>query len=449
MVQRKFKENLYKRHWANKKVIAAVSGGVDSMALASLLKATGVDFCIAHCNFELRGADSDADEEMVARWASEQGVPFFVKRMGTRELLDEQGGNLQQVARQQRYAWFEQLRQSEGYDWIATAHHMQDSVETLLMNFFKGTGMAGLHGILPQTGRLIRPLLDHTKEQLVEWALSHNVPWREDRSNETDDYLRNAMRHHLLPVIEKTFPGAVQNLYGNIQRFQEIESVYSGAMHKILGKLVEKRGGDLYLPVLKLAKTDALQTILWELLKPFGFTPLQIPEVARLLEAETGKYVQSPSHRVIRNRSFLIITEPKAPSSTFLLVGENDRCLTFGEGELGTDGGSLDGKVWDEAMRTDHNTIYVDEARLKYPLILRPWKTGDYFYPFGMGMKKKKVGRFLISAKVPLHDKSKVWVLESDKRICWVLGMRMDERFRLKPSTEKYRSFTLKTLNGS
>jgi tRNA(Ile)-lysidine synthase len=444
MVAKRLLNILEHRQWHSKKIIVAVSGGADSMVLASLLLELGMTIAIAHCNFGLRQEESDGDEALVKAWADSRKIPLYVRRFDTRKQLEEHGGNLQETARELRYEWFEELRKETGFDLVATAHHSQDSVETMLINFFKGTGIAGMHGILPQQGSIIRPLLAFTKEELVQYAKTNNIPWREDSSNLKDDYTRNAIRHQLLPVIEKIFPGSLGNLAGNTIRFAETEQLYSQAIEGYRKKLLLQRNKDWYIPLLRLRHVVPLATVLWELVRPFGFSPAQAKEVLHLLDAETGKYIASRDYRIIRNRNFLIITPQQAIQSTHILIEE-------GEGGVAAPGFSLNARSiaytpaeMDRIKNLGKHEICVDAKQLKFPLVLRPWKTGDYFYPLGMNRKKKKVSRFLIEQKTPLHEKENVWVLESNQKIVWVVGMRPDERFKVGGATEKCVYFSVK-----
>lgn len=433
---------LISRGWNNKKIIAAVSGGIDSMVLADVLRQAGVEMIIAHCNFGLRGAESDGDEQLVKSWAERYRIPFYVQHFPTLQILKEKGGNLQETARNLRYNWFEELRIQQGFDLIATAHHAQDSVETLLINLLKGTGISGLHGILPQQQNIIRPLLDFYKDDIRKWATDNNLQWREDSSNKKDNYTRNAIRHQILPVMEQILPGSIENLRRNTERFREIELLYQESITRYRKKLLEKRNNDWYLPIRKLQNCQPLNTILWELLKPFHFSPGQLADIRQLMKGETGHYVSSASHRIIRNRDFLIITTTATEQSTHILIEEDTRKVASDNLLLDIVQAEFNPALMSMITKSGKNVVYIDRAKLKFPLLLRPWKTGDYFYPIGMGMKKKKVSRFLISEKLGLHEKDKIWVLESNKKIVWVVGLRMDERFKLLPATRNYVKFT-------
>lgn len=439
----KLQSILLDHNWKDKKIIVAVSGGVDSMVLADLLFRSGVTVLLAHCNFGLRGGESDGDEALVAEWAQSKAIPFTVKSFDTRSILAEKGGNLQETARDLRYTWFEALRLSSGFDFIATAHHLQDAVETMLMNLLKGTGIAGLHGILPLQGKIIRPLLPFTKEEISQYALAEHIPWREDSSNKKDDYLRNEIRHHLLPLAEQIIPNATINLFKNTQRLREAELLYNESIEKYRKKLLEQRNKDWYIPVLKLKHCHPLRTILWELVKPFHFSAAQMDDIAGLLPAETGRFVASATHRIIKNRNFLIITPLAALDSTHVLVKEGEQTVDLPGFTIHITEGTAESGLMKAVMAASKDEVYLDKKMLHFPLVIRPVKTGDYFYPLGMHKKKKKVSRFLIDQKVPLHEKQNIWVIESGQKIHWVAGMRLDDRCKLTKNTEQYLKLSL------
>lgn len=304
-----FETNWAKQKFASptQKTLVAVSGGIDSMALAHLFLKAGLPFGIAHCNFQLRGDESDKDEVLVREWAFANNIPFHHTRFETKQKMDEWKKGVQETARMLRYEWFAEVCEEYKYSYIATAHHANDNAETLMMHLFKGTGMAGLHGIPVKNDRVIRPLLFASRKEIETYVAANDIKYREDASNATDNYLRNEVRHHILPVIEKVFPEGIRHLRDSIERFAEAETIYRKAIDAEIKRLVEQRGKDIYIPVLKLQKAEALQTICYELFTPYGFTPAQLPSIISLLTAESGHWVGSATHKVIRNRLFPIL----------------------------------------------------------------------------------------------------------------------------------------------
>lgn len=418
------------------RLLVAVSGGVDSVVLCDLLYRNGFSFAIAHCNFQLRGEESERDEQFVRNLAERYNAKIYVARFDTQKEAEENKTSIQVAARKLRYDWFKEILESEewrqasgGKNYLVTAHHRDDNIETLLMNFFKGTGIAGLHGILPKKEDIVRPLLFAGKEEIRQFAKAENLDWVEDSSNSSDKYSRNYFRHQVIPLVENIYSEAAQNLAGNIERFRHIEILYSSALAKEKKKLLVQNGKEWQIPVLKLEQTPAGKTILFEILQPFNFSPAQTPEVWNLLQSESGKYIDSSTHRVLKNRNWLIISPLATELAQIVVIEENDAAITFAGGKL------IFTKSTNKEINTLPDIAKLDASQITFPLLLRKWKQGDYFYPLGM-QKKKKISRFLIDQKVSLTNKEKVWVLEMNKKIVWVVGMRIDDRFKMGEKTK-------------
>lgn len=413
-------------------ILLAVSGGKDSMALAYLLKTTGLSFEITHCNFQLREEASDLDEEFVRNWCSENHIKGHFIRFDTLREMENEKTGVQETARKLRYEWFETLRQEHNFHAIATAHHANDNAETLLMNLCKGTGLRGLHGILPRSGQVIRPLLWATSEMIGEFVAQHNIRFREDLSNNTTKYKRNAVRHQIIPAIESVFPKAIVQISESIARFADAEALYRQAVTREKNDLLEQRNNDIFIPIRKLLRKTGYKSICFEIFSEWGFSAAQIPEILKLLQSESGHYVQNEMYRVIRNRDFLIITTSMPEKSNCILIESapfKTKTNTFGLE-------AVTNIAPDSFFNKDPKIACINGDALQFPLILRRWKNGDYFYPIGMGMKKKKISKYLTDNKVPLHEKEQCWVLESDKRIVWLIGYRLDERFKIKKETQ-------------
>ena len=429
------------------KLLLAVSGGVDSVVLCELCKQAGYDFVIAHCNFQLRGEESERDEQFVIRLAQKYNVEIFVKKFATENYAAENKISIQVAARELRYKWFNEIVNGQ---WsmvksentfihnspftthhILTAHHANDNIETLLINFFKGTGISGLRGILPKHEKIIRPLLFAKKEELLEFAKENDLDYVEDSSNSSDKYTRNYFRNQLIPSIQKVFPQAEDNLLNSIERFRDIEILYQQSVSHHKKKLPEQKGNEIHIPVLKLLKSDPLSTIIYEIIKDFGFTSNQTEEVIKLLKSESGKYIQSASHRIIRNRNWLIITPNNSAIAGNILIEEKDKVVEYVSGKLKFE--KL--PTANCQLLTANAVAMLDADEIKFPLLLRKWKQGDYFYPLGMN-KKKKLSRFFIDQKLSLTEKENTWVLEMNKKIIWVVGKRIDDRFKITSSTK-------------
>lgn len=427
------------------KLLLAVSGGVDSVVLCELCHQANIPFTIAHCNFQLRGAESERDEQFVVNLAKKYQAELFLNRFNTEKYAAETKLSIQVAARELRYNWFNEVIDSESFTGnidnkkigkILTAHHADDNVETLLMNFFKGTGIAGMRGILPGQGRLVRPLLFAGKAELAAFAIANNLTFVEDSSNVSDKYTRNYFRNQLIPNIQQVFPKVTENLRGNLERFREIDMVYSEAMLQYKKRLLVHKGGEVHIPVLKLKSIAPLATVVYEIIKDFNFTAHQVNDVIGLIESDSGKYINSSTHRIFKNRNWLIVNLLNNFVAKNILIEEKD-------GEVGFEAGKLQiNKCQFTKLNTSLSIAQLDFAKIKFPLLLRKWKQGDYFYPLGM-QKQKKVSRFLIDQKLSLAQKEKVWVLEMDKKIIWVVGMRIDDRFKITPQTKEILEFRL------
>jgi tRNA(Ile)-lysidine synthase len=354
------------------------------------------------------------------------------------------------AARELRYKWFEEVASSpDSYreqeagsgnePWIVTAHHANDNIETLLMNFFKGTGIKGLQGILPRQGNIIRPLLFAKKEEILQFARENNLSFVEDSSNISDKYTRNYFRHQLIPALQKVFPQVQENLLNNIDRYREIEILYSQSVVLHKKKLLETKGNEVHIPVLKLLKVEPLKTILYEIIKDYGFTAHQTEEVSFLLKSESGKYISSATHKIIKNRNWLIIAPINTLEANHILINENDKEIDFEDGKLRIK--NYDLKV--EKPPCSDFIATLDAGNIRFPLLLRKWEQGDYFYPLGM-RHKKKLSKFFIDQKLSVTDKEKAWVIESDKKVIWIVGKRIDDRFKITDRTKKILSIELK-----
>ncbi|WP_431209226.1 tRNA lysidine(34) synthetase TilS [Puia sp. P3] len=412
------------------RLLAAVSGGLDSVVLCELLQRAGFDYIIAHCNFGLRGEESERDERFVRGLGVRYGREVLVKRFDTLAYAGNQRVSVQVAARELRYAWFAEVAPGP----VVTAHHQDDNIETVLMNFFKGTGIAGLRGMLPRQGRVVRPLLSAGREAIRAFAVAEGLEWVEDSSNESDKYTRNYLRHRVIPLIEEVYPGAVHNLGANVGRFREIEEVYRKGIDQQLKWLQESRGNEVWVPVLKLKGVRPLATIVYEMIVPFGFSAQQVGAVVGLLDSGSGKYVCSATHRVLRDRAWLIISPlDTGTGASNILVEAKDEAIDYEGGRLVQRRMSVADLPADIS---DASVAWLDAREVVYPLLLRKWRTGDYFYPLGM-RKKKKLSRLFIDARLPLTEKEKVWVVESNKKILWVVGMRIDDRCRIGAGTSE------------
>lgn len=423
-----------------KPVLLAVSGGIDSSVMAHLFHQAGIRFELAHCNFQLREEESERDQAFVQSLAAKLNTNIYTTKFDTVTYSQERKISIQVAARELRYKWLEEIRRQGDFQAIATAHHLQDNVETVLINLCKGTGMAGLHGILPKQGYIIRPILFASREQILGYVTKNEIEFVEDSSNLTDKYTRNFIRHQVLPLLNEVHPGAVQNFGNSIEKFREAELLYREAVNQLTTKLIEKRGTEYFIPVLKLKKTEPLQTIAYELFKPFQINSNQLSQVLGLLESETGKFVQTQDYRIIRDRSWLIVAPRLNPAISHYLIDEK-------QGSIETNFASIQWqqKSKPEHIATESQRAQLDIDKIKFPLVIRRWRQGDYFYPLGMN-KKKKVSKFLHDLKLSMLQKEQVHVLVSGSHIVWVMGYRIDHRFRITDQTEDILEVHFNTL---
>jgi tRNA(Ile)-lysidine synthase len=302
----------------------------------------------------------------------------------------------------------------------------------MVMNFFRGTGLTGLRGMLPRQGKIARPLLFAGREELQRFADHAGLTWVEDSSNVSDKYTRNFFRHQILPLVEQAYPSASGNLADNLSRFREAEFLYREAVDRQKKKLLEPRGDEIHIPVLKLKKAVPLITLIYELFSPYGFTPQQSGAIAGLLDSPSGKYICSATHRLLKDRQWLILTTLHGAAAATVLIGKGRTIIDYAGGSLQLE----DLPDFNGRPTAESSVAWLDSGQIDFPLLLRPWRPGDYFYPLGM-RKKKKLARFFIDQKLSLAEKEKVWVLEMNRKIIWVVGRRIDDRFKVTPSTRE------------
>jgi tRNA(Ile)-lysidine synthase len=413
--------------------LLAVSGGMDSVVLCRLCRDAGLSFAIAHCNFALRGEESDRDEAFVRGLGEQYKVMVYVAKFDTTGFAQQNKLSIQEAARKLRYDWFETVRKEQGFAYTLLAHHANDNIETVLMNFFRGTGLEGLTGMPEEKADALclRPMLHLKRSEIAAFARERNLQWVEDSSNTSDKYTRNFFRNKLLPQVQEVFPQAEENLLKNIQRLQHTNKLYKELVEVLKKKVCERRGEEVHIPVLKLMKYRDT-SLLYEIIKEFGFGENYVGELIKLAEAPSGRYITNANYRIIRHRAWLIIAPLTVTAQTLVIEKEDDAIRFDGQQLLlkafGIDKFSLD---------KSPVIAQLDANQIRFPLILRKWKKGDYFYPLGM-RKKKKLARFFIDQKLSQTQKEKVWVLESHQRIIWIVGLRIDDRFKITETTRRF-----------
>lgn len=411
------------------KLLLAVSGGLDSVVLTHLCHQLKLDIALAHCNFNLRGEESDADEEFVLDLAEDLEVDVFIESFDTETYANENGGiSIQMAARELRYNWFFELAEQLDFDYILTAHHADDNLETFLINLTRGTGLDGLTGIPEISGKLVRPMLPFSRETIAVFAVENQLKWREDSSNASTKYLRNKLRHDVIPILKQINPQVLHNFQTTISNLKDSQDIIDDAVVNVQKKVVEVDDDQIKLNVAKLKKLSNPKAYLYQLLSDFNFTAWQ--DVFHLLEAQSGKQVFSSTHRLIKDRDFLLLNEIDTDSQDITISIEK------ADQQVNTAIGNLFFEKVDAISETSKQIIYVDEDLLKFPLSIRTWQEGDWFHPLGM-RGKKKLSKYFKDEKLSLIDKEKTLILLSADTIVWIIGKRADDRFKITENTTK------------
>lgn len=415
---------------ATRPVLLAVSGGVDSVVMCRLFKDAGVHFGIAHCNFQLRGDESDEDERFVKELAADYNSPFYVKYFDTQRVAHEEGVSVQMAARRLRYEWFEEVRHSDNYSGVATAHHRSDEVETFFINLLRGTGLAGLKGIQPKQGNIIRPLLFAFREEIESFARENDLQWREDSSNFSDKYLRNRIRQTIIPAFREISPAFESTLAADIRKLKDAYSIVEQHINEKRRQLVKEQGGDALISIEGLKQLQPLGIYLYELLRPYHFREAVVSEIAAALDATPGKLFYSPTHRLLKDREHLIIFPIDKKAAEEILITSATREI---ESPLQMQFATVKREEI-ASLSTPASVAYLDKSRLRFPLVLRKWRHGDSFVPLGMNTRKK-LSDFFIDSKLSLARKERVWVLVSGGEIAWIAGHRIDDRYKVTDAT--------------
>ena len=413
------------------KILLAVSGGLDSIAMLHLFKEAGFSIAVAHGNFKLRGKDSDADEAFVKQLCNDWNVPFFSTQFETEEYAAQNKLSIQMAARELRYSWFDDLMGKHAFDFLATAHHVNDSIETVLMNFVHGAALKGFAGIPLKNNRVIRPMLFATREEIEGYVNEKNLKWREDQSNLTDDYQRNFMRHQIIPKL-KELNSSLESTWRESRKkiYDELSLLHAFVQTWKQSHLV-KKGANF-----NIKKSSIINsTLLWHVIKEFGFNFDQCEDAMREVNGQPGKQFLSPEYQLTLDREDLIIS-PHQDFWKEVLIEAGEKNVLLGSWEMKIE------KLNSITLSTDSFIAVLDADKLKFPLRWRKWEAGDFFYPLGM-KHRRKLSDFLIDNKVSLADKNVVTVVESGGEIVWVVGYRIDDRFKITPQTQSAISFSI------
>ena len=413
------------------KLLVAVSGGLDSMVLVYLCQKLDLNFSLAHCNYKLREIESNYDEDFIKSYAKTNSIELFTTSFDTNSYASLTKQSIQMAARKLRYEWFELLQEQHGFDFVLTAHHADDNLETFLINLSRGTGLEGLTGIPAINGSIIRPLLEFTRTEILDFATAKNLKWREDSSNKKVLYLRNNIRHSIIPLLKNINPSFMDSFNKSQKYLIESQSVLEDYILEIEDRVIASVAEDqISYDINKILTLNNPKAYMYLLLKPYGFTDWN--EIISLLQAQTGKQIYSPSHRLIKNRNNLILCKINAQLEVNISIQNSDSLI-----KIPSYGINLHMDITNFLPVKSPESVILDVKTLNFPLTVRNWNEGDYFYPIGM-KGKKKLSKFFKDNKLSIVDKENTLILCSNDQVVWVLGMRADNRFM---STEKTINF--------
>lgn len=413
-----------------KKLLIAISGGVDSVVLTHLLHQLQFNISLAHCNFQLRKEESDIDEVFVKELGESLNIQTYTTHFNTNEYATKNKLSTQLAARELRYSWFDKLSQENAFDYILTAHHADDNLETFLINLSRGTGLEGLTGIPSINNNIVRPLLIFSREEILNFAKQNNIEWREDKSNAETKYVRNKIRHQITPTLKELNPSFLDNFSKTINYLKESQQIVTDKIEEISSEIVSKEGDLLKINIEKLLKLSNPKAYLYQLLKPYKFTEWN--DVYNLIYAQSGKQILTKFYTLLKDRDFLLLLRTNEKSSfqeEHFIIREENKEITAPI--------KLLLKRVQKKTNTDSKSIYVDGESLNFPLKLRRWNSGDFFYPKGM-LGRKKVSKYFKDEKISIVNKNKIWLLCSSKNeIIWIVGKRQDRRFLPTEKTTK------------
>lgn len=422
---------------ANKPVLAAVSGGMDSVLMVHLLRAAGYAFAIAHCNFCLRGDEADADQQFCSQLAHQLNVPFHTINFDTPGYAAQHKISIQMAARQLRYQWFEQLRHQHSYHAIALAHHQNDTIETILLNLTRGTGIAGLHGILPKNGYLVRPMLFLQRSEIEQIIREENIAYREDSSNTSDKYARNKIRLDVIPKLKELNPNLEETFNRNLAHFRDLEQLLEMELEKLRQEIIH-HDDEQHLPLMVIKNLRPQRLLLFNLLKPYGFNEATVDDVTASLDKHAGRTFESPDYLLTLDRISLIIIKKTGEQLLPVQIEYGTNAVDYHRYHITLLHDDSPLIIKDNPMAAS-----VDATLLQYPLTVRTWEQGDYFYPLGM-KDRQKLSDFFIHQKIPLHQKSSIPLLVNGTgEIIWVAGYRLNDRYKVTRNTEKVTIFEM------
>lgn len=421
------------------KILVGVSGGADSMALLDLLMHCKNEIIVAHCNFQLRGKASDGDEVFVREYCKSKNITLFSTKFNTVAYAQKNSISIEMAARDLRYEWFNWLCAEHSIRWIAVGHHLDDNVETFFINLLRGTGIRGLSGMNPVSGNVIRPLLFTTRTAIVEYCTNISIHYREDDSNNDASIIRNKIRHQVLPLLKSINPSFIATMEENMKLLHESDEFIYSEIQKNKKHLIVEEDGVLLISIKDINQFKSRRVVLYELLKEKGFSSSQIADITHSLDGESGRQFLSKDYRLVRDRYNLVLMERGEFSNGEFYINKDESCINNPfECKIRTFK-----KNTDFRFSKDQNLIHIDADLVEFPLTIRRWKQGDTFRPLGM-INYKKLSDFFIDEKLSVVEKEQVWLLTSNDEIVWVIGHRIDDRFKISTKTHTILELSLK-----
>ena len=412
-------------------ILVGVSGGIDSVVLADLLYKAGYSFALVHCNFNLRDEESDGDEAFVKALAAKYDKTYYGQSFDTKQFALNKGISIEMAARDLRYRWFEEIRHTRHYDWIAVAHHRDDQVETFFLNLTRSTGISGLTGMKTINGKVVRPLLFATRKEIESYARQNRLSFREDSSNLKNDFHRNKIRNLVLPVMEEINPSFRNGVIETMSHLADVRTIYNQAIEQATERVIFRRtSGEIELSIPEVKLLNPIAAYLFEMLRPYHFNGDVVEELVNALDGQPGKQFFSSTHRAVIDRDIVVIQEISSTSDSRYYLEDTCSEVNYPV-KLTLD---FQKKPTDFKLNKSSEMAMIDRDRLQFPLILRKWQKGDYFQPLGMkGIKK--LSDFFVDEKFSLSDKENVWLLTNGEEIVWIIGVRLDDRYKIRPNT--------------